>query len=83
MKKLKPIIMHLVNLETLEVSKQVEYIMECQSNAVLVLIAKWYEDNKSINKKELLNLLLDLTTCGVKNEISRLMPSDTPYTARD
>ena len=46
------------------------YILEYQNAAVFSVISLWYENKKNISRKELVTLLISLTTNGVKQELS-------------
>lgn len=47
------------------------YILEYQNAAVFSVISLWYENGKNISRKDLVTLLISLTTNGVRNELSR------------
>lgn len=46
------------------------YILEYQNAAVFSVISLWYEKGKTISRKDLVSLLISLTTNGVKKELT-------------
>ncbi len=48
-------------------SQQLDYIIEYQNAAVLFTISRWYQNKKDIPEEELIDLLLNLTTHGIRN----------------
>lgn len=46
------------------------YILEYQNAAVFSVISLWYENGKTISRKDLVTLLISLTANGVRQELS-------------
>ena len=70
LKKLSPAINQELNFPKSQ-KKRLEYILEYQNSAVLSIIMKWYYSNKELSKKELVELIIDITTNGVKKELNK------------
>jgi len=71
LRRLSPVIFEIMNYKVEDASVRAEFIMEYQSAAVLAMITKWYEKDKCMEKEELINLIIKVTTNGVKEEMLR------------
>jgi len=76
LKKLSPAISQEFNFPESQ-KKKLQYILEYQNSAVLSTIMKWYSSNKEISKKELIELLIDITSNGVKKELTKYIDYNT------